>query len=44
MKYFHYQLVEGGQWFKELGYSLANVMAHVATFDTVPFSYFTTPY
>lgn len=44
MKYFHIQLTLGSPYIIELGWSLAEVMAHISKdFSTTPYSYFTTP-
>lgn len=42
--YFHIQLTETSEWIKELGTSLSEVMSHIATYDTIPYSFFKTPY
>lgn len=41
MKYFHYQLVKGGEWVKEPGYSLAHILGIYAD---RPYMWFTSPY
>lgn len=44
MKYFHIQMTADSPWIVELGESLTHVMAYLATFDTMPYAHFTTPY
>ena len=44
MKYYHIQLTVDSPWIIELGESLAHVLAWIATFDTIPYCYFTTEY
>ena len=44
MKYFHIQLTVNSPYIIELGWSLAEVMAHISKdFSIIPYSYFTTP-
>ena len=40
--YFHIQLTKDSGWIKAIGTSLAEVMAHIATYDTVPYCSFKT--
>jgi hypothetical protein len=42
--YFHIQLTKDSDWIKEIGVSLAHVMADIATHDTVPYCFFKTEY
>lgn len=42
--YYHIQLTADSEWTKEIGESLADVMSHVATYDTIPYNYFKTEY
>jgi hypothetical protein len=42
--YFHIQLTKDSDWVKEIGTSLSNVMANIATYETVPYAYFKTNY
>ena len=43
MKLYHIQLMPNGIWITQLGHSLTEIMAHVATFDAMPCAWFTTP-
>jgi hypothetical protein len=42
--YFHIQLTKDGNWTKEIGSSLSEVMANIATYDTEPYCFFKTDY
>ena len=44
LKRFHLKLTAKSNWQTELGTSLTEVMAHIATYDTMPYMYFTTVY
>ena len=44
MKYFHIQMTADSPWIVELGESLTHVMAYLASYDTMPYAHFTTPY
>ena len=37
--YFHIQLTSDSEWTKEIGHSLNEVMANLATYDTMPYAY-----
>lgn len=42
--YFHIQLTKDSEWIKEIGTSLTEVMANLATYDTIPYSFIKTRY
>ena len=42
--YFHIQLTKDSNWIKEIGTSITNVMANIATYDSVPYCFFKTEY
>jgi len=42
--YYHIQLTENSNWIREIGTSLTNVLANIATIDTIPYSYFKTDF
>jgi hypothetical protein len=44
VKRYHIQLTSTSEWIVELGHSLAEVMAHISSYDDEPYSYFVTEY
>ena len=44
LKRFHIKLTKDSPWITELGHSLAEVMAHITSYDDEPYSYFVTDY
>lgn len=42
--YFHIQLTKDSNWIKEIGTSITNVMANIANYNDIPYSYFKSEY
>lgn len=37
--YFYIKLTQDSDWFITIGHSLTEIMAHYATYDTMPYAY-----
>jgi hypothetical protein len=37
--YFQIKLTKDSPWRTEIGYSISHIMAHLATYDTMPYAY-----